>query len=642
MPIAELQVVGAPWLDRSNQTLAGIAGIHPDGGFVITSSIGTTDSSAAVVYQPPPGVVNEADSKGAQFAGHAHHDQRKLDAHPSGEPAALSPRRGVFPFSRGARSTSWRSSSSACGDAAAATAGGRTASCRCTSRSGATRTTSTCIARRRTRGRPPAAWTDLRDRPERFVDLRKKIQTAYLAGKQRRRSPAPASTRRSSWRRRCRSGVVSHRFAACDDGYMVYTVDPAVTAPNLDCRAGAGGRHRARGGVGRRVAAISPTDTLELWVDDVRLDGQVNTGGTAGSMSAHLNIGDFADFAGDAQQSRSEFPAARRAADVPVGAQHRHAGDASAREASAGGRGRLAAADDHRNSHWPNDPLYLSQTDISGKGIPGLRKPRNDLTTYSLTARRTTSLGGVARAAGQQPVANTAYTTGVDRTEYPGRQRAQSLGRARLSRRRRQRAAHDGVARLGRRRARRVAGFAPGRSGRARCGRARSAGIRRSSASGRDSCAATIAECRSSSPTGRVADDPSVSTASSRLWRNGERVRDSSRRTAPRSLGAPVAARPPRLRRHGAVTSNQLRARRSVRRERRFRARAVDVDERVVRAVVLVVVPAARRSRNAVRHAARSERAVVRHAAGRDRRRQRARRARLAATALDRSRSRAA
>ena len=41
---------------------------------------------------------------------------------------------------------------------------------------------------------------------------------------------------------------------------------------------------------------ISPTDTLELWVDDVRLDGQLNTGGTAGSMSAHLNIGDFGDF----------------------------------------------------------------------------------------------------------------------------------------------------------------------------------------------------------------------------------------------------------------------------------------------------------------------------------------------------------
>ncbi len=40
-------------------------------------------------------------AKGSAVSGHAHHDQRELAPHPNGEPASLSPRRGVFPFSRG-------------------------------------------------------------------------------------------------------------------------------------------------------------------------------------------------------------------------------------------------------------------------------------------------------------------------------------------------------------------------------------------------------------------------------------------------------------------------------------------------------------------------------------------------------------
>ena len=67
LPLAMLRVTGAPWLNRSTTTLAGIGGVRADGGFVVTSAIGTNDSSATLVYQPPPGVINEADTKGAQF-----------------------------------------------------------------------------------------------------------------------------------------------------------------------------------------------------------------------------------------------------------------------------------------------------------------------------------------------------------------------------------------------------------------------------------------------------------------------------------------------------------------------------------------------------------------------------------------------
>jgi cell surface protein SprA len=131
-------------------------------------------------------------------------------------------------------------------------------------------------------GSTAAAWSDLAIDMSRFVNLQKRIQTDYLAGKQQSiactgvdsaivvASPLPV-------------GTVSHRFAACDDGYMVYTVDPAVTAPNLAAvQELAIGFIRAGGGPG--PSTILPSDTLEMWVDDIRLDQQVNASGMAGQI----------------------------------------------------------------------------------------------------------------------------------------------------------------------------------------------------------------------------------------------------------------------------------------------------------------------------------------------------------------------
>ncbi len=55
----------------------------------------------------------------------------------------------------------------------------------------------------------------------------------------------------------------------------------------------------------------------------------------------------------------------------------------------------------------------------SANGVAGLRKPRNDLTTYSLSARRTTPVnGGVLGPLLNNLTATSSYVTGVDRTEY--------------------------------------------------------------------------------------------------------------------------------------------------------------------------------------------------------------------------------
>jgi hypothetical protein len=111
-------------------------------------------------------------------------------------------------------------------------------------------------------GTTAAAWSDLAIDISRFVNLQKRIQTEYLAGKQESiacsgvdsaivvASPLPV-------------GSVSHRFAACDGGYMVYTVDPAVTAPNLAAvQELAVGFIRLGSGVG--ASSILPSDTLDV------------------------------------------------------------------------------------------------------------------------------------------------------------------------------------------------------------------------------------------------------------------------------------------------------------------------------------------------------------------------------------------
>src|SRR6185436_20467817 len=124
----------------------------------------------------------------------------------------------------------------------------------------------------------------------RFVALQKQLQTEYRSGKRESiactgvdsaiiaASPVPSTVR---------------RFAACDNnGYMVYTLDPAVTAPNLAAvqEVGAG---IMRVGASGGVSAILPGDTLELWVDDMRLEQPDNAMGVAGQVSVSMTAADL-------------------------------------------------------------------------------------------------------------------------------------------------------------------------------------------------------------------------------------------------------------------------------------------------------------------------------------------------------------
>ena len=416
LPIAELQVTGAPWLDRSNQTLAGIAGISPGAGFVITSTIGTTDSSASVVYQPPPGIVNEAALKGAQFQGtltttnesslrlqtgnlSLYHRAEAYFRFPAGPQYFMAFQR-LNVWGRG-RGNGW----------------GQSGELQMYIKVGRDENNFYMYRTPANAGQTAAAWSDFAIDLNQFINLRKKIQTAYLAGSTTSiactgvdsaiivASPLP-------------TGTVSRRFAACQDGYMVYTLDPAVTAPDLHAvQEMAVGIVRVAPAGLAGAPTISPTDTLELWVDDIRLDQQLNTGGTAMAVTGRFNIGDFADVQATMSNQDPNF---RQLGEQPTFETQRNIDmTATVRlekllPASAGVAlpltiSRLSLAE---------DPLYLDQSDISGKGIPGLRKPKNDLTTYSLTARRSTPFGGLFGPLIDNLSLNSTYTTGVDRTEF--------------------------------------------------------------------------------------------------------------------------------------------------------------------------------------------------------------------------------
>ncbi len=414
LPIAQLRVTGAPWLTRRNAPLVGVAGIRPDVGFVIASSIGTNDSSAAVVYQPPPGVTDQTNTKGAQFASVTEINEHAMRIQagnmspknraetfyrfPSG-PQNFFAFRQLRVWGRG-RGNGW----------------GPSGELQMYIKVGRDENNFYMFRAPLNAGSTAAAWSDLAIDISRFVNLQKRIQKEYLAGKQESiactgvdsaiivASPVPSAT-------------VSHRFAACDDGYMVYTVDPAVTAANLAAvQELAIGFIRIGGGAG--ASSIVPSDTLEMWADDIRLDQQVNSSGFAGQIGLTLNAADFIDVRLNFSNKDPNF---RLLGEQPTFLSERNIDLSSTirLDKLLPNRFGLSLPLTITRSSVGNDPLYLSQTDISGRGIPGLRKPKNDRTTYSLTVRRTipTDAGVLGPLLNNLAMRST-YMTGVDRTEY--------------------------------------------------------------------------------------------------------------------------------------------------------------------------------------------------------------------------------
>ncbi|MGH7653079.1 MAG: cell surface protein SprA, partial [Gemmatimonadaceae bacterium] len=391
VPIARLRFTGATWLKRAPQALVGAAGERTSVGVVAAATIGTTDqdSTSGLVYQSPPGVVNQADQKLSGLE-----NQRIVINEQSMRLTATSLAKyeraeAYYRFPEGAKNFMQY------GQLRAWARGrgngwGQAGDLQFYVKMGTDDNNFYFYRSPVNSGQGQAAWL-----PEVVVDfgqlnaLRLRLQNAYLQNSRDTLSCTGVDSALIA-QSVLPAGQISRRFAACANGYMVYTANPGVSAPNLR-----GVQELAVGIVRVDSAAlgatrIMPGDTLEVWVDDIRLANAINTPGYAGQVGVDLES-DLGSFHANVSHRDGNFrqlgEAASNVADDEV--------DLSTTVRLDRFFGRqlgYALPVTITHSTIVNTPQYLSGSDILANGIAGLRTPKSDATSVSVGVRRTTPL----------------------------------------------------------------------------------------------------------------------------------------------------------------------------------------------------------------------------------------------------------
>lgn len=421
LPIDRLRLVGAPWLARNDQTIAGIAGDQGAGGYVITSLVGTADrdSVSGLFYQSPPGVTDQADTRAAAYAPTAIQINEQSLRIQAGDLPVYGRAEAYYRFPAGqqnfmgyeqlrlwarGRDHGWGPD----GDLQMYVKMGRDENNFYLYRTPVNA------------GQGQSAWL-----PEvtvdfsRFYALRRQLQNAYLHGGTAGADSLACTGVDSAMI--AASGLplggATHRYAACDNGYMVYTVEPGVTPPNLGAvQEMAVGMVRVRQGGG--PTAIVPGDTLELWVDDIRLAHVVNATGYASQFGAQLDAGDVGQLRVNWMRRDPNF---RQLGEQPSFQDQRtlEIGGTLHLEKFLPARLNLAAPLTVNHVLSTSAPQFLAGSDLQGAGIAGLRQPRDAVTTYTLVLRPDKPITGSPLA----PLVNhlsatTTLTTGDSRSEY--------------------------------------------------------------------------------------------------------------------------------------------------------------------------------------------------------------------------------
>ncbi|MBU6366543.1 MAG: cell surface protein SprA, partial [Gemmatimonadetes bacterium] len=394
--LARVRLVGAPWLKRSAAPLSGIAGDSSaaPGGYVVASVIGTLDSSAVLPYTPPPGVVEAPENRQAGYeATRIQVNERALRLQAGIPGRAFRPfdrAEAFFRFPEGTktfmgyrtlrlwmrgRGNGW----------------GRTGELNGFIKIGRDEHNFYLYRTPVQAGPGAAAWEpEVRVDLTRFQRLRAQLENAYLRGgadslqctgtdlELVKRSGAPR-------------GVVARRHAVCEDGYIVYSADPAVTPPNL-----AGVQELAVGfvrvdSVPRGGTAILENDTLELWVNDLRLADVVADVGMAGEVGLSLTASDVADVRVTLSRRDPQF---RQLAEVPsfLTSSGVAVGTTLHGEKLLPARLGIVLPLSIDYTGTATDPLFINRTDIRASGIDGLRTPRERRLTATMALRRAAPL----------------------------------------------------------------------------------------------------------------------------------------------------------------------------------------------------------------------------------------------------------
>lgn len=390
--LARMRITGAAWLKRSDRTLTGIGGMREGMGLVFAGTVGTRDSLSALGYQSPPGVVEQPDQRLTGLESQKiviNESSLRLTATSL---APLERAEAVYKFPEGARNfrqyrelRTWARGRGS--------GWGQNGELQFYIKIGRDADNFYAYRTAATAGNTAAAWLpEVRVSFERLYALRAQLQNAYLQNLPDSLSCSAADLAliRSS---ALPAGQVSRRFAACADGYIVYAADPAVSAPNL-----AAVQELAVGMVrldqqGGGPSPIMPGDTLEVWVDDIRLAGVVNTPGYAGQFAAQANVGEAAQVRFSVSRRDPNF---RQLTDAPT-----YVSDDLA-ELSAtvrldqliGGAGGWALPVTATLVRGSSKPEYLVRSDVPAAGIVGLRTPEQRQANVTIAARRITPVAG--------------------------------------------------------------------------------------------------------------------------------------------------------------------------------------------------------------------------------------------------------
>lgn len=389
VPIARLRVTGAGWLKRAARPLRGLGGEQQAlGGFVIASSIGTQDrdSTRGLVYDPPPGVTDASETQktGIGFAGGAINEtsmrllaggmpnHSRAEAYlrfPEGDRNVMAYRE-LRAWAKG-RGRGWGPD----GDLHFFIKLGRDAN-------------NFYAYHRPVLAGGREAWEpEIRVPFARFYALRARLESSYLAGITGWTgcTAADSALIGASGLPPTASGA---RYAACDEGFIVYTVDPVVTPPNL-----AAVQEMAAGIL--RVDSLGgtnppmPGDTLELWIDDIRLADVEKRPGYAGYLGATFSAGDAGSIRISASQrdpffrQLAERPSYLATGDLEIATTWRL-------EKLLPWRTGLVLPLSLTYNAARADPEFLSRSDLPGDAIDRLRTPHGGTTTVSLQARLAT------------------------------------------------------------------------------------------------------------------------------------------------------------------------------------------------------------------------------------------------------------
>jgi len=398
VPLVRLRLLGSPWLKRNDRTVRGIAGDEPANGYMLASVIGTQDRDTlrGVDYESPPGVNDAPETQQTGLENMAQQINERALRILAGGLEEGDRAEAFYRFAEGSRNFMtyremrvWARGNSA--------GWGEDGELQFYIKIGRDQNNFYLYRTPVNSGRGRATWLpEVRVDFRQLFDLREELQNNFLQA-----SPDSLACTGIDSVLIARSGVPLgqpvNRHAVCRNGYIVYSLDPAINPPNLaSVQELAVGMVRV--GTGTGAFPVLPTDTLELWVNDIRLTDVERTPGYAGQMSMNIAAGDVASFRFSASRVDGNF---RQLAELPsfVGSDALSVGTSVRLERLLPGAAALSIPFTINHSATASEPLFVSQSDIRGSGIRGLRTPKRSSTNYSLGLRRAVPLAGAGIAA---------------------------------------------------------------------------------------------------------------------------------------------------------------------------------------------------------------------------------------------------